>query len=223
MRRHGGPQRLRPVSAHREDHTHAGHQAHGESCRRAAKVKSRRISPHAVKVEIDQSEQDGTYRRANPAIELPRKGLLDEPAEKKLFADRIQEDRRQRIQGKKTSRRKDAAHFVEVEVVAEADAPVIRRVPEDRYPQHEKPDGTRCSGKSAQQERREGWALIGQADFAAPTPREEDEWERPHGNRLQEEDMLHLPRTEKRYKPDRCNCRVEQQRNHPWRTDEFAP
>src|SRR5580698_2718965 len=136
------------------------------------------IVPDAVETQIEEAEKQRADQRCEGRVEATGEGLLNESAKKYLLADWIKENRGQGVEAEKAKRGYDPAHLVDVKIVADAYAPVIRRVAVNNHAKDEEDARTDGACKRAGEHGGEGRSTLGQANFAAAGGGKEEEWER---------------------------------------------
>jgi len=108
---------------------------------------ARRVVIYAVETQINHAKEECIDEKRNGGIEAPRERLIDEAAKENLFADRVKKDGRERVEGEDGSWRHKSTHLVKMEITANADTPVIRRIAIDGHPKHEEHKAAYCAGK----------------------------------------------------------------------------
>lgn len=151
MGSHGRPQRSGQGAAECKDSPNAHHERDCDDRRHDPNVISRRVMKYSVETKVNKAKQKGIDQERNDRIKPARECLLYEPAKKYLFADRVQKDGRQSIERKDGGWRHKSAHFIEVEIVADTDAPVIRRIAIDHHPGDKEPEATCRASKRTQE------------------------------------------------------------------------
>ena len=159
-------------------------------------MESAGIVPNTVKVEVEEPKEERTDAGSSDWIDTLGESALNEATEEEFFPDWVQEHGGECVESKKAQRRKESTHLFEVEVVANADAPVVRRVAIDGHSEGEKDDAASRSGKSTDQNRRDSHTLVSEANLAATGVGEEKKGHGPQEHCLGKEQFLKRPGAE---------------------------
>ena len=186
-------------------------------------MKARRIAPDSVQVEIRHAEQKNVHHDTNDRAKAPSERLLNESSKQNLFPNRIEEDRRQRIQREKARRGHQATHLVQVQISANAHAPVIRRVSVNNHSQAKESECTCDTGQHAQKNCQRRTRFGHKAYLAAAFRCQHHKRQRPQSERLQKEKLLQRVRAEECNEANDHHCRIHNQRNQPRRADDARP
>ncbi len=177
------------------------------------------VSPQTVQMKVDHPEKQRTDERSEGGVEAARERLLDEAAKKYFLPDGVEENGGKGEEGKKAERRHESAHFIEMQIVTDAEAPVIRRVAIEGHAQDEEKETADCASQGAEKHGTGGHAALREADLASADWRETNKRESPHGHRLDKKEFLESKGAEDGEKADCGDEYEDYERDNPRGTE----
>lgn len=152
MGHHGAPEGAGPQAAKSEDRAEACQQKHHERAGDQAEMEARDVMPQAVDVQkMDEAVGEAIDQSGDHGIPTQREGLLDQPTKEELLTDGREAYGQQGDNGKSGCGRHDREHLVELEAVANADAPVVGRVAVESHPDPENEKTAHRPGQGAEE------------------------------------------------------------------------